>query len=273
MRPSAGPPHKKSVICKSAHHGTSKRAPVPIPRHTRRHALRDRLAHIWRERSAASTTNHRRRRHALAAIFAAASAATASAAVDAVAPVPAAGARAARDFPAFVLAPTELAGATAVPEGVERGVLVEWDEVGGVRVAEDVPAATTVVTAREVGKGASARGSIADGCIGVGLGYVSFHLDFTFSRERGTNLPVIPRREVSHATERFSAPLAIHEAAESPFPIIGVGAQERGGVEAIVCARGREGSRARLAAWGLRGSQDGGDVEGGFRGAELPRVG
>lgn len=88
-----------------------------------------------------------------------------------------------------------------------------------------------------------------------------------------TNLPVISRRQVRHATERFPAPLAaVHEAPESPFPIIGVGAQERGRVEAIVCARRGEGSGACLAAWGLGGSQDGGDVERGFLGAELPRV-
>lgn len=88
--------------------------------------------------------------------------------------------------------------------------------------------------------------------------------------ERSTNLPVIPRREVRHATERFSAPLAVHEAPESPFPVIGVGAQERGGVEAVVGAGRGEG--ACLAARGLGGSQDGGDVEGGFRGAELTGV-
>lgn len=88
-----------------------------------------------------------------------------------------------------------------------------------------------------------------------------------------TNLPVISRREVRHATERFPAPLAtVHEAPESPFPIIGVGAQERGGIEAIVCARRGEGSGACLSAWGPGGSQDGGDVEGRFLGAELPRV-
>ena len=92
--------------------------------------------------------------------------------MDAVAPVAAAGARAARDFPAFVLAPAELAGAAAVAEGVEGGVLVEGYEVGGVRVAEDVTAAATVVASCEVGERASARGRIADGCIGVGLGCV-----------------------------------------------------------------------------------------------------
>lgn len=91
-----------------------------------------------------------------------------------------------------------------------------------------------------------------------------------WERRRSTNLPVIPRREVRHATERFSAPLAVHEAPESPFPVIGVGAQERGGVEAVVGAGRGEG--ACLAARGLGGSQDGGDVEGGFRGAELASV-
>lgn len=84
----------------------------------------------------------------------------------------AAAAGAARDFPPFVLAPAELAGAAAVAEGVEGGVLVEWDEVRGVRVAEDVATATAVVAAREVGEGACARGGIADGGVGVGLGYV-----------------------------------------------------------------------------------------------------
>jgi hypothetical protein len=111
-----------------------------------------------------------------------------------------------------------------------------------------------VVATREVREGACARRGIADGGVGIGL-------------------PVIPRREISHATEWFSAPLAVHEAAKPPFPVIRVGAQERGGVEAVVCARGCEGSRAGLAARGVGGSQDGGDVEGGFRGAELPRVG
>ena len=52
---------------------------------------------------------------------------------------------------------------------MERGVLVERDEVRGVRVTEDVPAAATVMAAREVRERASARGRIADCGIGVGL--------------------------------------------------------------------------------------------------------
>jgi hypothetical protein len=83
---------------------------------------------------------------------------------------------------------------------------------------------------------------------------------------------VIPRREISHTTERFSAPLAVHEAPESPFPVIGVGAQEPGGVEAVVGAGRREGACPRLSAGWLGWSQDGGDVEGGLGGAELTGV-
>ncbi|KFY34403.1 hypothetical protein V495_08162 [Pseudogymnoascus sp. VKM F-4514 (FW-929)] len=93
-------------------------------------------------------------RHALAPILATASAASTT--VDAIAPITAAGARAPRHFPAFILAPAELARAAAVAERVERGVLVERDEVGGVRVAEDVAAATAVVATREVREGACA---------------------------------------------------------------------------------------------------------------------
>lgn len=154
---------------KSAHHGTSKRAPIPIPRHTGRHTLRDRLDGLRRKRTAPPTANHRRSRHTITPILAAASAATPSP-LDAITPVPAPGARAPRHFPAFVLAPAELACAAAVAEGVERGVLVERDEVGGVRVAEDVTAATAVVAAREVRECACARWCIADSGVGVGLG-------------------------------------------------------------------------------------------------------
>ncbi|KFX92980.1 hypothetical protein O988_07066 [Pseudogymnoascus sp. VKM F-3808] len=60
--------------------------------------------------------------HAFTPILAAASAA--STAMDAIAPITAAGARAPRHFPAFILAPAELARAAAVAERVERGVLV-----------------------------------------------------------------------------------------------------------------------------------------------------
>ncbi|KFY11269.1 hypothetical protein V492_04549 [Pseudogymnoascus sp. VKM F-4246] len=149
---------KECSSIKSAHHGTSKRAPIPIPRHTRRHALRDRLPPAWwRKRCTAPTTNHRRRGHALTPILAPAGATAAiPAALCAIAAVAAAGPRAARDFPPFVLAPAEFAGAAAVSEGVEGGVLVERDEVRGVRVAEDVAAAAAVVAACEVGEGACA---------------------------------------------------------------------------------------------------------------------
>lgn len=52
--------------------------------------------------------------------------------------------------------------------------------------------------------------------------YVSFTPHFDFHILQSTNLPMIPRWEISHATEWFSAPLGIHEATESPFPIIRV---------------------------------------------------
>ncbi|KFX86185.1 hypothetical protein V490_09184, partial [Pseudogymnoascus sp. VKM F-3557] len=89
--------------------------------------------------------------HAFTPILATASAASTT--VDAIAPITAA----------------ELARAAAVAERVERGVLVERDEVGGVRVTEDVAAAAAVVATREVREGACARRGIADGGIGIRL--------------------------------------------------------------------------------------------------------
>ena len=239
--PIARSSHKKSVVIMFARHGTSKRAPVPIPRHTRRHALGYRLPHL-RKRTAPPTTNHRRGWHTLAAILAPTAAPTARS-------------RAPRDFPPPILAPAELAGAAAVSEGVEGGVLVERDEVGGVCVAEDVAAATAVVAACEIGESTSARRSVADGRVAVGLRLLAWSSLYSVRR---TNLPVITRGQVCHTTERISAPFRVNEAAESPFSIIGVAAQQRGGVEAVV--RARRGENAGLATWRLSRSQDGWDI-------------
>jgi len=58
-------------------------------------------------------------------------------------------------------------------EWVERGVLVERDDVWGVCIAEDVTASAAVMTASEVREGSCAGRLVAEGCFGIGLGVVS----------------------------------------------------------------------------------------------------
>lgn len=61
------------------------------------------------------------------------------------------------------------AGADASAARVEGGVLVEWDQEGGVLVAEDVATAAAVVAAGEVSEGAGAGGGVAVGGVGIWL--------------------------------------------------------------------------------------------------------
>lgn len=66
-------------------------------------------------------------------------------------------------FPAPVGAPAEITGPRGNTLGVEAGLLVKRDEVGGVRGAEDVAAVTAVVAAQKEAKGGTASGRITVG--------------------------------------------------------------------------------------------------------------
>lgn len=64
--------------------------------------------------------------------------------------------------PELILGEAVLAGAARVATRVVVCVLVQGNGVGGMVVAKDVAAATTVMATIKVGKGAGARGVIAD---------------------------------------------------------------------------------------------------------------
>lgn len=63
-------------------------------------------------------------------------------------------------LPALVGAPAEVTGAGGDALGVKAGILVEGDDVRGVRGAEDMTAVAAVVTAQEETKGGTAGGRV-----------------------------------------------------------------------------------------------------------------
>jgi hypothetical protein len=73
------------------------------------------------------------------------------------------------NLPASEIPPAMFAGTRTCALGMIVGVLIEWDNVLGVQVAEDVTAASTMVPAGEVAEVALAGCFVADLGFGVGL--------------------------------------------------------------------------------------------------------
>lgn len=76
--------------------------------------------------------------------------------------------------------------------------MVERNDVGRVKVTEDVAAASAVMAAGEIGEGSGAGGFVADGRFVIGL-------------------PVISRRRIRHRTKPLRVDFTAYEA---PFPTI-----------------------------------------------------
>jgi hypothetical protein len=73
------------------------------------------------------------------------------------------------NLPRSEVPPAVLARPRACAFGMIVSVLIERDGIQGVRVAEDVAAASTMVAAGEVGEVALTSCFVADGGIGIGL--------------------------------------------------------------------------------------------------------
>ena len=128
--------------------------PIPIPRNARAQTLTHPHIplpeHTTHTRSLPRTA-HRRRRWLIS--------------MRALAITPAAP----RNLPALKVPPAVLTSSRTCAFGMVIGVLVEGNGVQGVRVAEDVAAAPTVVSTREVGEVALAGCFIADCGFGIWL--------------------------------------------------------------------------------------------------------
>lgn len=74
-----------------------------------------------------------------------------------------------RLFPALVCTPAEVACARQDTVGMETGILVERDEMGGMRRTKDVTTMATMMTTQEETKGGATGRGIAVGRSRVGL--------------------------------------------------------------------------------------------------------
>ena len=100
--------------------------------------------------------------------------------------------------------PAEITCARGDTVRVKTGVLVERDEVRGVRGAKDMTTVTAVVSSQEETERGAASGGVAIGRRLVGL-WKLVSVTFKFSEDglQGTHLPVVLGRQTSDITQRF----------------------------------------------------------------------
>lgn len=100
--------------------------------------------------------------------------------------------------------PAEITCARGDTVRVKTGVLVERDEVRGVRGAKDMTTVTAVVSSQEETERGAASGGVAIGRRLVGLWKLA-SVTFKFLEDglQGTHLPVVLGRQTSDITQRF----------------------------------------------------------------------